>query len=251
MKYTINDPGNGSGNKRVVIVGANGGIGSALTNLISGQPGCTRLYALSRIPVRHFGNNVTSLACDTTNEAGIIAAAHAIEREGAVDTVIIATGKLHGDNPAVSPEKDWKQLDPLAMAHVFAVNTIGPALVMKHFAPLLPKEGRSVMAALSARVGSISDNRLGGWYSYRASKAALNQFIRTFSIELARKRKDAIVLGLHPGTVATGLSEPFQSSAYERFTPEQSAEFLLAVIDNANTSMTGKVYDWNGKPVPE
>ena len=236
---------------RAVIVGANGGVGNALIDILSGREDCKRLYALARKPSKQTRRNVTSLTMDILNEESIAAAAHAIGLDGPVDTVVVATGILHSDIPVVSPEKDWKQLDPQAMAHVFAVNAIGPALVMKHFAPLLSRDGPAVIAILSARVGSISDNRLGGWYSYRASKAALNQIIRTFSIELARKRKNAIVLGLHPGTVATGLSEPFQSSSHERFTPKQSAEYLLAVIDNADTSMTGKVYDWKGEIIPE
>ena len=123
----------------------------------------------------------------------------------------------------------------------FAINAVGPALIAKHLLPLLPREGKAVFAALSARVGSISDNRLGGWYGYRASKAALNQLIRTLSIELARQRKDAIRVGLHPGTVDSALSRPFQSSVGRLFTPMFAAERLLTVIDGLDVTQSGQL----------
>ena len=156
----------------------------------------------------------------------------------------MTTGLLH-DADGLAPEKALRQIDPGNLARSFAVNAIGPVLVMKHFPPLLPREGRSVFAVLSARVGSISDNRLGGWYAYRASKAALNQLVRTASIELARSHRQAIVMGLHPGTVATGLSEPFGDLS-RKTAPAQSAENLLSVIASAEPDWSGGLFDWRG-----
>jgi NAD(P)-dependent dehydrogenase (short-subunit alcohol dehydrogenase family) len=138
------------------------------------------------------------------------------------------------------------------MATVFSVNTIGPALVAKHFVPLLAQRERCVFAALSARVGSIGDNRLGGWYAYRASKSALNQILRTLAIEVARSRPEAIVVGLHPGTVASGLSRPFRpdSTADGVFSPEESAAHLLRVLDGLKADDTGGVFAWDGSLIP-
>ena len=133
------------------------------------------------------------------------------------------------------------------MARAFAVNTIGPALLIKHFADLLPRQGRCVFAVLSARVGSIADNHLGGWYSYRASKAALNQVLRTAAIEAARRRPDSVFLALHPGTVRTPLSSPFTAPA-QGSSPEHAAAALLSVMDNATQS--GIFLDHQGLAVP-
>ena len=213
-----------------MVIGASGGIGAALARV-------TGAICLGRPEL------------DLTDEARIASAAARVQAEhGAVDIVIVATGLLHTET--ISPEKTWSRLDAAVMAQVFAVNTIGPALVAKHFLPLLAKGRKSVFAALSARVGSIGDNRLGGWVSYRASKAALNQVIRTFSIELRRKNPDAIIIGLHPGTVDTGLSQPFQASApKEVFSPDVAARHLLAVIDQVTTDDSGDVFDWAGARV--
>lgn len=214
----------------VVLIGASGGIGAALSV-------ATGAIALSRPDI------------DLTDEASIKAAAQRIKDEhGVIDMVIVATGLLHDGD--ISPEKTWARLDPAAMAQVLAVNTIGPALVAKHFLPLLAKGRKSVFAALSARVGSIEDNRLGGWVSYRASKAALNQVIRTFAIELKRKNPDAICVGLHPGTVDTGLSGPFQGGATtEIFAPDVAADHLLKVVDAIRSDDSGDVFDWSGKRI--
>jgi NAD(P)-dependent dehydrogenase (short-subunit alcohol dehydrogenase family) len=214
----------------VVVIGASGGIGAALVK-------ATGAIAFCRPEV------------DLTDEASIKAAAARIKAEhGTIDVVIVATGVLHSDG--IEPEKTWTRLNPAVMAQVFAVNTIGPALVAKHFLPLLAKGRKSVFAALSARVGSIGDNGLGGWISYRASKAALNQVIRTFSIELKRKNPDAICIGLHPGTVNTGLSEPFQGSAPKAiFSPDEAADYLLSVINGVTTDDTGDVFDWAGQRI--
>ena len=149
------------------------------------------------------------------------------------------------------PEKSLRDLDAETMRKVFEVNTIGPALVAKYFIPLMAREGKGVFSALSARVGSVSDNRLGGWHSYRASKTALNMIIKNISIEAARKYKELSVIGLHPGTVDTGLSEPFQSNVSEGklFSPESSARYLLDVVNGVQASDSGKVFAWDGQEI--
>ena len=240
---------NGADKLRVCVVGASGGIGKAFVRQLNAIEDVGRIYCLSRTPIEPLSEKTVSIPVDLLDENSIEAAADLIGREGPIDILIIATGILHDGK--VSPEKDWRQIEQTSMEKVFAVNTIGPAILMAKFAELLPRNGRSIIAALSARVGSISDNRLGGWYSYRASKSALNQIIRTFSIELKRKRKEAIVIGLHPGTVATQLSEPFQNNMYERFSPEQSANYLLQVIADAKPEDSGNLLDWQGKTIPE
>ena len=161
--------------------------------------------------------------------------------------IVVATGLLH--DHGVRPEKTWRQLGAEGLTRVFAVNTIGPALVAKHFLPLLPREGKSVFAALSAKVGSIGDNNLGGWYGYRASKAALNQVVRTAAIELARTRPEAICVSLHPGTVESELSAPF-SSGHNVVTPTFAAARMLKVIDGLRPSQSGLLIDHSGLTLP-
>jgi NAD(P)-dependent dehydrogenase (short-subunit alcohol dehydrogenase family) len=158
--------------------------------------------------------------------------------------IIDATGTLTVDG--TGPEKRLADLDPAVLARAFAINAIGPALLIKHFADLLPRSGKSVFATLSARVGSIGDNRLGGWYAYRASKAALNQLLHTAAIEIARKRPGAVLLALHPGTVRTPLSTPIVGAA--GLSPAEAAAKLLQVIEKATE--TGTFLDQNGKTVP-
>ncbi len=184
-----------------------------------------------------------------TDEASIRSAVEWIEREvGEVRLVIDATGFLHDED--FGPEKSWSQLDPDHLAKAFAVNASGPALLMKHFLPLLPKKGKSVFATLSARVGSIGDNRLGGWYGYRASKAALNQFVRAASIELRRSAKDAVCVALHPGTVDTRLSAPYGKKGLDVRAPDVAAGELLDVIANLEAGDSGGFFDYRGEPVP-
>lgn len=156
------------------------------------------------------------------------------------------------DGPDFQPEKTYKAQDPAGFARAFAINSTGPALIGKHFLPLLPRRERAVFAALSARVGSISDNRLGGWHAYRASKAALNMILRNFAIELGRTHPQAVVAALHPGTVATGLSAPFTSTrdGQRLFTPEAAAGHLLAVLDGLTPVDSGQAFAWDGQPIP-
>ena len=181
-----------------VVIGASGGIGAALVAALAAMPGRPgSVLALSRRPV-------PAAACvvpgriDIADEASIAAAARMAAEHGPPGLVIVATGALHqpGGN---QPEKSWRALDADALLHAYQVNAVGPALVAKHFLPLLPRHGRSVFAALSARVGSIGDNRLGGWHAYRASKAALNMLLRNLAIELARGWPEAICVGPAPG----------------------------------------------------
>jgi NAD(P)-dependent dehydrogenase (short-subunit alcohol dehydrogenase family) len=164
--------------------------------------------------------------------------------------VIVATGLLHSDGKR--PEKALRDLDPNWLAQVYAVNAIGPALVAKHFLPIMPNKGRCVFAALSARVGSISDNRLGGWHGYRASKAALNMLVRNLAIEERRRNDRAIVVALHPGTVDTELSRPFQGNVQpgRLFKADRAALQLLDVIEELTVTDSGKLFDFEGKEVP-
>ncbi|MEM7524027.1 MAG: SDR family NAD(P)-dependent oxidoreductase [Pseudomonadota bacterium] len=217
-----------------VVIGATGGIGAALADALERSPAAAAVHRLSRRG-----------GVDLTDEASLAAAA---ARIGAADIVICAAGLLHDD--AVSPEKTWASFDPDAAARAFAVNAIGPALAAKHFLPILPKGRKTAFAALSARVGSISDNRLGGWMSYRASKAALNQFIRTLGVELARKNPQALIVGLHPGTVDTALSQPFQRGA-RLFTPADAAAHLLGVLDGLTPEDSGGCFAWDGARIPD
>lgn len=160
----------------------------------------------------------------------------------------MATGVLHEEERR--PERALRDLDPVWLARAFQINSIGPALVIKHFAPLLPRDRRGVLAALSARVGSISDNGKGGWYGYRASKAALNMIVRCAAIELARSRPKALCIGFHPGTVATRLSAPFAGTPQRLFTPGEAAAYMLDVIEQLPATASGGCYAWDGTEVP-
>lgn len=226
--------------QRAAVIGASGGIGAALAEGLEASGAKVHRLARSFDGADHI---------DLGDESTIAAAARQLADGGALDLVIVATGYLHGDG--AGPEKDWRDLDPVELARNFAINATGPALVSKHFLPLLPDKGRAGFAALSARVGSISDNRLGGWYGYRASKAALNMLIRTLSVELARKKPDAFCVALHPGTVDTPLSEPFQRNVPEGklFTREFSAAKLLTVLDGMDASSSGRIFAWDGQEI--
>jgi NAD(P)-dependent dehydrogenase (short-subunit alcohol dehydrogenase family) len=220
-----------------IVFGASGGIGAALA------------AELERAGITTHGlHRRSDPAIDLLDEATIAAAAARIAGSGEHRLMIDATGFLHGGGH--QPEKALAQIDAAHMAHAFAVNAIGPALLMKHFLPLMPKGGRSVFATLSARVGSIGDNRTGGWFAYRASKAALNQIVRTAAIELHRRRPEAICCALHPGTVDTGLSAPFAKAGLRVRSPQDAATRLLAVVDRLDTSDNGRFFDHEGADIP-
>jgi NAD(P)-dependent dehydrogenase (short-subunit alcohol dehydrogenase family) len=231
-----------------VVVGAGGGIGGALARTLAAE-GAIVMAVARRRPAGWPQDETHRFApADVTDEASLARAAAAIGAIGAPGRVIVATGLLHG--PGVTPEKSYRALDPAALAQLFAVNATGPALAAKHLLPLMPRDGPHVFAALSARVGSVADNRLGGWYGYRASKAALTMLIRCLAIEHARTRPQGMVVGLHPGTVATALSAPFGGGAAQRFTPDDAAARLLAVMAGLTPADSGGVFAWDGSPVP-
>jgi NAD(P)-dependent dehydrogenase (short-subunit alcohol dehydrogenase family) len=236
----------------VAVVGAFGGIGRALTSILSASPAVARITACNRSGPVPEHPKVRHQRLDLEDEATIAGAAEAVQADGGVlDLVLVASGILH-DDEELCPEKTWRALDGAALERVYRVNAVGPALVAKHFLPLLARDRKSVFAALSARVGSISDNQLGGWHAYRASKAALNMLLRTFAIELARRNPRAVCVGLHPGTVDTGLSAPFQTNVPEGklFTPDFAAARLLEVVDRLKPDDSGKVFAWDGQMIP-
>jgi NAD(P)-dependent dehydrogenase (short-subunit alcohol dehydrogenase family) len=236
---------------RAIVVGASGGIGGALVARLAAADFDT-VHAWSRRGLSPEGapRGVVAGALDLADEASIAAAVATLEGGAPPRLVMAATGLLH--DRAVQPEKSMRALDADTLARAFAINTIGPALLAKHLIPKLPRAGKAVFAALSARVGSIEDNQIGGWYGYRASKAALNQMIRTLAIETRRARPEAIVVALHPGTVATGLSAPFRGSVGpdRLFTPDRAAAHLLAVIDRLTPEDSGGFFAWDGRRIP-
>ena len=235
---------------KVAVIGASGGIGAAFASDLATCASVAQVYRLSR--TANESPAPDSLPLDLADERSIERAAIALKSTvGSLDMVIVATGLLH-EPGGLQPEKSWRNLDAAALEKTFRINTIGPTMVARHFLPLLARDRKTIFAALSARVGSIEDNHLGGWYGYRASKAALNMILRTLSIELARRNPSAICVGLHPGTVDTGLSQPFQRGvpAERLFTPAASARHLLNTLDRLTVADSGKVYAWDGSPVP-
>ena len=218
---------------RALIIGASGGIGAAVaTQLERAGAEVTRL-----------SRSVDGL--DVTDAASIDAALDPLE--GPFDLIFVAIGILAPEGAA--PEKSLAAIEAEAMARVMAVNTIGPALILRHAPRLLDRRGRGVVAVLSARVGSIGDNHIGGWHSYRASKAALNQIVHGAAIELARSHKQAVCVALHPGTVATSFTADY-AGRHKTVPPEQAAQNLLSVIDGLQPTDTGRFFDYAGKEVP-
>lgn len=223
---------------KAIVIGASGGIGAALCDTLEARGALvTRLSRGSSPPL------------DLLSDASIEAAAATVAADAPFDLILVASGILHGDG--LAPEKALRQLDGPALDQIFRVNAIGPALVARHFVPLLRPTGRAIFAALSARVGSIGDNRLGGWFGYRASKAALNQIVKTLAIELARTRPDTIAVTLHPGTVDTALSAPFQRGLAEGqlLAPAASAGHLLDTLDRLSAADSGGCFDWKGERI--
>ena len=223
---------------RAIVIGATGAIGAALLHHLQADPRCALAVGVGRY---------TAPPLDLDDEASIAHAAQALQSQGPWHCIIHAAGLLHGTHGL--PEKRLGQLNYAQMEATFRTNTFGPALVMAHFAPLLERKERSVLAVLSAKVGSISDNRLGGWYSYRASKAALNMLLKTASIEVARTHPQAVLVALHPGTVTSALSAPFNGAEIGR-PAEDAAADLLRVLDGVTPEQTGSFYAYSGQQLP-
>jgi NAD(P)-dependent dehydrogenase (short-subunit alcohol dehydrogenase family) len=218
-------------NFRSLVIGASGGIGNALVEALRRDNACDAVITLSR----------TSDGLDLLDEASIEEQAAKLAAQQ-FDLIVCATGALTIEG--VGPEKSIRQISPDAMAAQFAVNAIGPALILKHFTPLLAPSKRSAFALLSARVGSIGDNRLGGWISYRSAKAALNQIVRTAAIEVARKRPEAVIVSIHPGTVSTSLFRPYATN-HKSTDPADAAAMILGTIDGLKSSDTGGFFAYD------
>ncbi|MGB1963743.1 MAG: SDR family NAD(P)-dependent oxidoreductase [Candidatus Puniceispirillales bacterium] len=232
-------------NMRVAVFGTGGGIGSAIYDLLASHPRIEQIFGFSR---RHHD---PKFQIDFTQPDSIDRACHMLSNLAPVHLVIVATGMLHDEQQGLTPEKSWRHLNANTMAANFQINSIGPALIASKILPLLAKDSKSVFAAISARVGSISDNRLGGWHSYRASKAALNMLLKNFALELHHRNPAGIVIGLHPGTTDTDLSKPFQSGLkHDLFTQTEAAYYLIDVINQASTQNSGQVLAWDGQIIP-
>jgi NAD(P)-dependent dehydrogenase (short-subunit alcohol dehydrogenase family) len=225
-----------------LVIGAGGGLGVALADgLLGAYPAVLRLGRTTAPPIDYLDETSLKAAADWV-------AAQCAGLQLELRLLVVASGFLHGAQG--QPERSWANLDADYLSHVFRINAIGPALVMKHFLPLFPKQGRCVAGFVSAKVGSIGDNALGGWYGYRASKAALNQLVKTASIELRRRNKDGICVALHPGTVDTPLSQPFAKTGLAvRSAPEAAAE-LQAVLAALTPADTGTLVDYRGQQLP-
>lgn len=217
---------------RSLVIGATGGIGAALVARLALRG---EVVGLSRP-----GDGL-----DVTDEASVARVLGGLS--GEFERIFVATGALEIDG--ARPEKTLRALEPAAMLAQFALNAMGPALVVKHAVRLMPKGREAKLAVLSARVGSIGDNGLGGWYSYRAAKAALNQLVHTAAIEVARSHPLAVLACLHPGTVASGFAPAYVGN-HPTVTPDVAAGHLVAVLEGLTSAQTGGFYDWAGKPVP-
>lgn len=246
----------------VLVQGASRGIGLALVARLLQVKTVAHVYATSRQPERsealaaladQHPDTLTCLPLDVTREDDVARAANEVRSQhNTLHGLINCAGLLHEPALRLRPEKRVEQLNSAALEAVFRVNTFGPMLMARHFAPLLMHDQAAVFASVSARVGSISDNHLGGWYTYRASKAALNQFTRTFAIEMRRRAPHLVVLALHPGTTNTQLSRPFQKNVPEEklFEPDFVAERLLRHMMTATPQDSGRFMAWDGQDIP-
>ena len=235
MNHTLTMASLGDG-YRALVIGASGALGTAFCELLKQDPRCAGVRALGRHTVPEL---------DLERPETIANAATELAAEAPYQLIVHAAGLLHRDR--IKPEKSFSAIEPEALQAVFQVNTLGPALVLRHFLPLL--EPRGAMAMLSAKVGSIGDNRLGGWYAYRASKAALNMLIKTAAIELARTRPQSRLLSLHPGTVVSGLSQPFRGATKARPADIAAAQ-LLTLIDQLTPADSGHFFAYDGERLP-
>jgi NAD(P)-dependent dehydrogenase (short-subunit alcohol dehydrogenase family) len=236
--------------KRALVLGASGAIGDALVRFLIQDPSMSAVFAASRSGTSFTDPKAANLLLDSEDEESLAKAAEICRQAGPLDLVINAIGLLHDGN-ALKPEKALRDVKGDNLARLFWVNSITPALMLKYFSPLMAKDRPAVFATLSARVGSIGDNKTGGWYGYRASKAALNQLIKTASIELAVRRPNLICVGLHPGTVRSAMSEPFLAhyTKNEIFTPEVAAKALLDVLATLTPTHSGRIFAWDGQEI--
>ena len=236
--------------KNIAIFGANGGIGKAFIEYYLSVPEIQRIFAFSRAPIALDDKRLISVSLDVTNEHSLENGLAIIE-EQKLDRVVVAVGTLHTEDRM--PEKQLTELSMQHFEEVFRINTYVPALIMKYIKPYLNKKERTVIGLLSARVGSISDNKLGGWYAYRASKAALNMLIKTTAIEFKRSHKHTVIIGLHPGTVDTKLSKPYQGKLVpgQLFSAEHAVKLMANVIEKTHTEQSGQCLAYDGSVVPE
>ncbi len=232
--------------KNIAIIGSSGAIGNAFVEHYIKDSSVENIFTFSRNATDHVSEKVTSFEIDVESQDSIEKAAGQV-KDHIIDRIIIASGILHTEN--FGPEKSIKDLNYETFAKVYSINTIGPALIGRYFIPLMNKNEKSVIAFLSARVGSISDNSLGGWYSYRSSKTALNQIVKNFSIELKRINKNAIALALQPGTVESRFSEPFKKNVSKNklFSPDYSVGLLSQVIENSSLNESGSLLSYDGE----
>ena len=236
--------------KNVAIFGASGAIGSTFVDVFSSIDSIENIYAFSRSNASFSSQKVVNTTFDYLDESTLINAKDSLSSSVAFDLILITTGMLHSNN--IMPEKSLSEFDSEKAQSYFLQNTIGPGLVFKHFGSLLNKQSPSIIAALCARIGSIGDNRLGGWYSYRASKAALMMMIKSASIELKRKNSNAICVGLHPGTVDSKLSQPFHKHIKQSMiiTPEDSVSQLIQTLSSITLQDTGLQFAYDGEQIP-
>lgn len=236
-------------NLNIAVIGASGALGGEFVRQLAVNESTGSIYAFSRSKTIFLSDKIRSFSIDIEDEDSIKSASAVASQDARIDMVIIATGMLHDDR--IKPEKSLRDLSAEKFQKIFSINTVGPALIAKYFLPLLNKERRSIFTAISARVSSISDNRLGGWYSYRASKSALNMVLKNASIETNRSNKNAVIIGLHPGTVDSGLSKPFQAGVSDDklFTPKYSVQKMLEVLDGVKPADSGSLFDFNGVKV--
>ena len=236
--------------KNIAVIGASGAIGNAFVKQLAfTQPKATINAFTSRTPTQSSQENVKYSQVDYSDESSIAEAATLASQTGKLDFIVVTTGLLQ--NAHIKPEKSLRDLSSDKFQQIFMANTIVPALVAKHFLPRIERDRRAVFAAVSARAGSNADNVMGGWYAYRAAKAALNMTLKNASIEIGRRYKHAVVVGLYPGTVDSDLSKPFQRGVPEGklFTPEFSVEMMLGVVDDLTPEHSGKCFDWDGEEV--
>lgn len=243
------------------IQGASRGIGLGFARRLLDADHVACVYASARDPQRSDAlvelerahpDRLKLVALDVTDESTIAKAAQRVRDEvGELHFLFNVAGILHDASTGLKPEKSLRDLDPANLHQIFGVNAFGPILMAKHFHSLFRHGRRAVWANMSARVGSIGDNYLGGWYGYRASKAALNQFTRTMSIEMGRKAPETVVVALHPGTVDTALSEPFQGNVKPEklFSVERAVDQLLDVLDGLGPDDTGGFFAWDGQAI--